>query len=316
MKGMAMDRIKLFLVKHFEKFLVLFILLAAATGTFLMQNKVILLFFYYIPVVFAAYFLGRRLGVLSAFLSILTVTVFVIIFPGQFFPREEVLGRILLLSSWGGFLILTAYAVGSLYEQKERQMGELRMAYVGILEILAKYIETKDGYTKGHSMRVSNLAKQIAIAMELPRDEVENVRVAGLLHDIGKIEISSEVIRKAALLSPEERDHIDSHSERGGAILAKVGEVLSEVVPIVVSHHRYFEETLEEAAVHHKKIPMGARIIAVADAFDAMTTDRPYRKGKTPWEAARELKEQAGHQFDPDVVEAFRRVIGSQIETT
>jgi putative nucleotidyltransferase with HDIG domain len=193
-------------------------------------------------------------------------------------------------------------------------MDELKKAYVGILEILSKYVESKDSYTRGHSMRVSEYAKQIAVAMDLPRDTVETVRVAGLLHDIGKIEISGDVIRKAASLTAVEREEIDSHAERGGAILEKVGEVLKEVVPIVVAHHHYFEETTESSKVVLPTIPLGARIVAVADAFDAMISDRPYRKGKPPWEALQEIVGLAGQQFDPAVVESFRRVIGSQIE--
>ena len=309
-----MDKIKLFLVRHFEKMLVFVILAAATLGTFFMQDKTLLLNFYFLPVVFASYYLGKRLGVLSAFLSILAIVVCAIIFREHFLPADQEFRGIFMLSSWGGFLLLTAYAVGGLYEQKERRMEELQRAYVGILEILSKYIETKDGYTKGHSIRVSEYAKGIAIAMELPRHLVENVRVAGLLHDIGKIEISSEVIQKAAALTPQEKDLIDTHSERGGVILAKVGEVLQEVVPIVVAHHRYFERALDSPDEPLKSIPLGARIVAVADAFDAITTDRPYRKGKAPWEAVQEIVDQTGRQFDPEVVEAFRRVIASQIE--
>lgn len=309
-----MDKIKMFLVRHFEKLLVLVILTVAIVGTFFMRDKTLLLNFYFLPVVFAAYFLGKRLGVLSAFLSILAVVVCAIIFRGHFFPQDQEFRGIFIMSSWGGFLLLTSYAVGSLYEQKEKRMEELQKAYVGILEILSKYIETKDGYTKGHSIRVSEYAKGIAIAMELPRHMVENVRVAGLLHDIGKIEISSEVIQKAAALTPQEKDLIDTHSERGGVILAKVGEVLQEVVPIVVAHHRYFERALDSTDGGMKELPLGARIVAVADSFDAITTDRPYRKGKPPWEALQEIVDQTGRQFDPEVVEAFRRVIASRIE--
>jgi putative nucleotidyltransferase with HDIG domain len=309
-----MDKIKIFLVRHFEKILVSVILAVAILGTFFMRDKTLLLNFYFLPVVVGSYYLGKRLGVLSAFLSILAVVICAIMFRGHFFPQDQEFRGIFILSSWGGFLLLTSYAVGSLYEQKERRMEELQKAYIGILEILSKYIETKDGYTKGHSIRVSEYAKGIAIAMELPRHVVENVRVAGLLHDIGKIEISSEVIQKAAALTPQEKDLIDTHSERGGVILAKVGEVLQEVVPIVVAHHRYFERALDSSEDALKELPLGARIVAVADSFDAITTDRPYRKGKPPWEALQEIVDQTGRQFDPDVVEAFRRVIASRIE--
>jgi putative nucleotidyltransferase with HDIG domain len=309
-----MDKIKIFIVRHFEQILVFVILIVAILGTFFMQDKTLLLNFYFLPVVFGSYYLGKRLGVLAAFLSILAVVVCAVIFRDHFFPQEQEFRGIFIMSSWGGFLLLTSYAVGSLYEQKERRMEELRKAYVGILEILSKYIETKDGYAKGHSIRVSEYAKGIAIAMELPRHIVENVRVAGLLHDIGKIEISSEVIQKAAALTPQEKDLMDTHSERGGVILAKVGEVLQEVVPIVVAHHHYFEKALDSSEKALKTIPLGARIVAVADAFDAITTDRPYRKGKAPWEAVQEIVDQTGRQFDPEVVEAFRRVVASQIE--
>jgi putative nucleotidyltransferase with HDIG domain len=309
-----MDKIKLFLIRHFEKILVFIILLAAILGTFFMKDKTLLLNFYFLPVVFASYYLGKRLGVLSAFLSILAVIVCVVLFREHFILPDQEFRGLFILTSWGGFLLLTSYAVGSLYDQKERRMQELERAYVGILEILSKYIESKDGYTKGHSMRVSEYAKATAIAMELPRHIVENVRVAGLLHDIGKIEISSEVIQKAAALSPQEKDIIDTHSERGGVILAKVGEVLQEVVPIVMANHRYFEKALDASEESLREIPLGARIVAVADAFDAITSDRPYRKGKPPWEAVQEIVDQTGRQFDPEVVEAFRRVISAQIE--
>lgn len=308
-----MENLKQFLIRHFEKILVVIILLASVLGTFYVEDKTLLLSFYFLPVVIASYFLGKRLGVLSALFSVLAVAVCIVVFPQHFLVSEQLISNILKLSSWGGFLILTSYAVGSLYEQKERQVEELKKAYIGILEILSKYIESKDSYTRGHSMRVSEYAKQIAIAMDLPRDSVETVRVAGLLHDIGKIEISGDVIQKAAALTPTERELINTHSERGAAILVKIGGVLKDVVPIVIAHHRYFEETLESSSEVFKTIPLGARIIAVADAFDAMTSDRPYRKGKPPWEALQEIIAQGGQQFDPGVVENFRRVVASQI---
>jgi putative nucleotidyltransferase with HDIG domain len=155
---------------------------------------------------------------------------------------------------------------------------------------------------------------EIAIAMELHRTEVENIRVAGLLHDIGKIEISGEILRKAAELSAEEKELVDSHTVKGAYILSAVGSVLKEVVPIVVAHHKYFVDTLDSQDEDKLKIPLGARIVAVADAFDAMTTDRPYRKGMPPWEALNELVSKAGTQFDPQVVEAFKRIISGRLE--
>jgi putative nucleotidyltransferase with HDIG domain len=306
-----MERYKQFIVEHFEEILVGVILIAAFLGTVFTEEESLILNFYYLPVLVAGYFLGRRRGVLTAVFSILMVVICVLLFPQRFFGDKIVWHSLARLSSWGGFLILASVAVGTLYEQNERRLLDLRNAYIGILEILSKYLESTDRYTKGHSSRVSELAMEIAIAMEMPRNEVENIRVAGLLHDIGKIEISGEILRKAAELSTEERELIDAHPVRGAYILSAVGSVLKEVVPIVVAHHKYFVEANEKDA---RKIPLGARIVAVADSFDAMTTDRPYRKGKPPWEALEELVAQSGKQFDPEVVAAFKRVISEKLE--
>jgi putative nucleotidyltransferase with HDIG domain len=150
--------------------------------------------------------------------------------------------------------------------------------------------------------------------MELPQSEVENIRVSGLLHDIGKIEISSDILSKAAQLSTEEKELMDEHTVKGAYILTAVGSVLKEVVPIVVAHHKYFADTLENNSGITQKIPLGARVIAVADAYDAMTTDRPYRKGMPPWKAFQEIVAKTGRQFDPEVVDAFKRVVSEKLE--
>jgi putative nucleotidyltransferase with HDIG domain len=251
---------------------------------------------------------------LTAVFSILAVVICALILPQRFLSDRILWHSVARLSSWSGFLILASVAVGTLYEQNERRLLDLKNAYVGILEILSKYLESTDRYTKGHSVRVSELAMEIAIAMELPRPEVENIRVAGLLHDIGKIEISGEILTKAAELSTEERELIDTHAVKGAYILSAVGAVLKEVVPIVIAHHKYFVDSLAADERDSRKIPLGARIVAVADSFDAMTTDRPYRKGMPPWEALEELVANAGKQFDPEVVTAFKRVITERLE--
>jgi putative nucleotidyltransferase with HDIG domain len=309
-----MERFKQFVVQQFEKILVGVILLTAFVGTYFIEEKSIVLNFYYLPVLSAGYFLGRLTGLLTAIFSILTLVICTLLFPQAFFGGQDFFHRLAQLSSWGGFLILASIAVGSLYEQNERRLQDLKNAYIGILEILSKYLESTDRYTKGHSVRVSELAMEIAIAMGLPRGQVENIRVGGLLHDIGKIEISSEILRKAAELTLEERALIDTHSATGASLLSSVGSVLKEVVPIVVAHHKFFTSAIEEREKELSKIPLGARIVAVVDAFDAMTTDRPYRKGMPPWEALDEIVAKAGQQFDPEVVEAFKRVMQERME--
>ncbi len=157
-------------------------------------------------------------------------------------------------------------------------------------------------------MRVADYATGIAIAMELPRNEVENIKVAALLHDIGKIDISSDLIKKAASLSGDEKEIVATHPRRGVELLSAVGGVLKDAMPVVEAHHQFFVERKSTEDGKTKKVPLGARILAVADSFDAMVTDRPYRKGMPHWEAMEELERCSGTQFDPQVVEAFKRV--------
>jgi len=309
-----MENAKQFVMKHFEEILVGIIFVTAFVGTYFIEEVSLILNFYYLPVLVASYLLGRRIGIFVALLSILAVLICAMLFPQRFFGGPILWHGIIRLSSWTVFLFLASVIVGTLYDQNEHRLQDLKKAYIGIVEILAKYLESADRYTKGHSVRVAELSMETAIAMELPRSHVDNIRAAGLLHDIGKIEISGDVLRKAAQLTTEERKLIDTHSLKGGDILASVGGVLKEVVPIVIAHHKYFIDTMDSNHRDVQKIPLGARIVAVVDAFDAMTTDRPYRKGMAPWQALEELVEKSGKQFDPVVVEAFKRVVSERME--
>ena len=309
-----MEKAKQFIMKHFEKILVAIIFVTAFLGTYFIEEVSLIFNFYYLPVLVASYFLGRRIGILVALLSIIDVMICAMLFPERFFSDRVLWHSVMKLSSWSIFLFLASITVGTLYEQNERRLQDLKNAYIGIVEILAKYLESTDRYTKGHSVRVSELAMETAIAMELPRSQVDNIRAAGLLHDIGKIEISADVLGKAAALTSEEKELMDSHTLKGAYILSSVGGVLKEVVPIVIAHHKYFIDTIDGIEKDTQKIPLGARIMAVADAFDAMVTDRPYRKGMQPWNALEELVAKSGKQFDPEVVSAFKRVISQKME--
>jgi putative nucleotidyltransferase with HDIG domain len=308
-----MEKIKNFLVKHLEKILIL-----GLTGIILLTNyfisqKLAFLNFYYLPVLVAGYFLGKKFAVYTSVFSISLVVFLVVLYPNSFHLQSSNLQLALDLVIWGGFLFLAAAVVGTLYEQKENKIQELKKAYVGVIEILSKYLESSDQYTKGHSLRVADYATEIAKAMDMSVNEVENIRVASLLHDIGKIEVSSELISKAASLTEEERKIVQTHAQKGAEILGSVGTVLKESIPIVLSHHKFFIQN----NIEDKKfgvLPLGARILAVADSFDAMVTDRPYRAGKPIWQAMEELEKESGNQFDPVVVEAFKKVLADKVE--
>ena len=315
-----MEKLKVFILKHFEEIIVALILLGTMFVNFVISYKIAFLQLYYLPILVTGYILGRRMAVLFAILSILAVVLCTVFYPRFYFDPVSFelrrLGVIFNLSIWGSFLIITASVVGKLYEEKEKKVRDLHIAYIGVLEILSKYLESADKYTQGHSIRVSMLSTDIAIAMELPRNEVENIKVAALLHDIGKIDISVDLIHKASSLSEEERKIVSTHPEKGAQIVASVGMVLRDSIPLILAHHNYFvdKDRKSEDVKNQKSIPLGARVIAVADSYDAMITDRPYRKGKAPWEAVEQIEKNSGVQFDPLVVEAFKRVITHQLE--
>lgn len=300
-----MERIKTYVLQYFEVILILTITLALVVTNYFIDQKMAFLNFYYLPVLISGYFLGRKQAMLTGMFVIGFVGWLIIFNEESFIEQTSQLNLLLNTVIWGGFLLLAAYIVGTLYEQKQKQLNDIKKAYVGIVEILAKYLEASDRYTKGHSVRVADLAMEIGIAMQLPRAEVENIRVASLLHDIGKVEISSDIINKAAKLSQEEKKIIDQHPEKGAKILGSVGAVLQGAIQIVLSHHRYF---IDKTDKNGHPIPLGARILAVADSYDAMVSDRPYRKGKSSWEAIQELERCSGTQFDPEVVKTFKLV--------
>lgn len=305
-----MDTIKRLVLQHFETILILIITLVLLAINYFVDQKLMFLNVYYLPVLISGYFLGRRHALSTSFFIIALIAFFIFFNPRGYIEESQMLQGVTNIVIWAGFLILAAYTVGTLYEQKQKKIADLKRAYIGVVEILSKYLDASDRYTKGHSVRVAEYAAEIARAMELSASEVENIRVAGLLHDIGKIEISSEIINKAAALTDEEKTIMSQHAEKSAKILASVGGVLKDAIKIVLFHHRHF---IEKSGKAGEEMPLGARILAVADSFDAMVSDRPYRKGRSFEEALLELERCSGTQFDPAVVDAFKRVM-SEIE--
>ncbi len=308
-----MERLKRIIVGNFELMLVVVLVAGTAVAVLIVVNKLAFLDFFYIPTLVAAYFLGRKTGILTGALSVLLISAYALVYPALFAEKETV-SPILSIAMWACFLLLTASVVGTLYQSNERAAKDLRQAYEGILEILAKYIDAVDSYTANHSVRVSALAATIAQEMRLPAHEVDNIRVAGLLHDVGKINVSLEMLTKASSLDDAEWEQMKTHTTTGASLLQPVGGLLHNAVPIVLHHH----EKWDGSGYNGKKgeeIPLGARILAVADAYDSMVTDRPYRTGRAPFEAVIEVQRHSGTQFDPEAVAAFVRVTETEAQS-
>lgn len=174
-----------------------------------------------------------------------------------------------------------------------------------ILFTLATALEAKDLYTRGHSERVTKYAVGLATALGLSPREIEQVRRGSLLHDIGKIGIREEILLKPGKLTPEEMDHIKSHTVRGYEICSPLSS-LQEVLPCIRSHHERLDGSGYPDGLKGDEIPLMGMITAVADAYDAMTNDRPYRKGFTNEKAIKIFEDEiASGQWKPEIVQAF-----------
>ncbi len=188
---------------------------------------------------------------------------------------------------------------------------ELEEAYVSTVKVLAAAIDARDPYTLGHSTRVARLSVKIGEALGLSRRELEDLEVASLFHDVGKLKTPDYVLLKNGPLNPLELRDMSEHSEHGAAILSRA-KSLQKYMPAVRHHHEWFNGEGYPDGLQGEDIPLYASIIAVADAFDAMTSSRPYKKPRSLDDALSELTRFAGKQFDPRIVGVFREVFESQ----
>lgn len=292
--------------------LVVFLILLAVIN-YLLVNQRVVLYMFYIPIVISAWYLDKRGAVGLACLGALLVIAYAFFIPNKFDNQSNALLFWCELSIWAGILVLTAYLISFLRVKTEEAMRNLDRAYRGVLAILSKFIQTVDADTEAHSTRVSMWSVRIARAMGMSGEVVEEVRVAGLLHDVGKVEVSVGLLRKAASLSKEEEVTVREHTSRGAAMVKPVGGMLTHIAEAIEAHHEKYDGT-GYRGLQGEEIPLLARIIAVADAFDALLSDRPYRKGVSIFEAMDAIIVSSSGHFDPKIVTVFQEIVNREGE--
>jgi putative nucleotidyltransferase with HDIG domain len=209
------------------------------------------------------------------------------------------------LSAWT--VALAAIPLTAVYFALRNTVG-LETETVGALFNLADILDARDPYTHGHSLRVGEYAEKLALSMGLSSDQAHLIFLAGRLHDIGKCAIHNEVLLKPGALDEEERAHMGIHPEVGASMLASFS-LFGECARYVRGHHERWDGAGYPDGLEGETIPLGARIIAVTDSFDAMTTTRPYRNALPRTEAYRRLVEGAGTQWDPRIIAAFLKLL-------
>jgi len=192
-------------------------------------------------------------------------------------------------------------------EMLHQALADLERSYDITLEALGDALDLKDAETEGHSKRVTAFTIAIARAMGLPQEKVRVIARGAFLHDVGKMAIPDAILRKPGRLTAEEQTIMQQHAQLGYQMLRKI-PFLHEAADIVYSHQERYDGTGYPRGLRGDQIPLGARIFAIADTFDAMTSDRPYRAAQSIPSARREIERQADKQFDPEIVKVFKSI--------
>ncbi|HET8713129.1 MAG TPA: HD domain-containing phosphohydrolase [Gemmatimonadales bacterium] len=288
-----MDRAKQFFLKNFERILVLLLVASLLVINSLIDQKFAFLSFYYLPIILAGFFGGRRFAVFSGlFISSLVF----------YFQATQGLGMeaglteeaLLVLIPWGGFLILTGYVVGGLAEQRAARLSDLKNAYLATLEVLTYHIESAERHQEGHSTRVAELSAQMGVELKLTESELENLRIAALLHEVGTADQ-----RLLRLLSRSVTDES-----------VAVARALRGAAEIIAEYSHYYEIVGDDWDIEALPMAMTVKVLAVADAFETLQMATPVRPAFTRWSALEEVEKGAGKTFAREAVRALRVVAG------
>jgi putative nucleotidyltransferase with HDIG domain len=193
----------------------------------------------------------------------------------------------------------------------QEQARQLQEAYISMVEVIAKSLDARDSATLGHSRRVADQSRNLGRWLGMDQETLVDLERAAIFHDLGKIQTPDDVLRKEDRLSDDEKKTMDNHIEDGTDIL-RMAPFLHRYIPVVRAHHEWFDGNGYPDGKKGDEIPLHAQIIALADAFDAMTTDRPYRKAFATEEALEEILRFRGTQFSPDLADAFAEMVRAQ----
>ena len=282
-----------FLFRHFERALVLLLVASLLAINWVVEQKFAFLSFYYLPIILAGFYGGRRFAVVAG-LFIASLVFFFQATQGLGMDPGLTQDALMLLIPWGGFLILTGYVVGGLAEQRAARLADLKNAYLATLEVLTFHIESADRHQQGHSTRVAELSGAIGVELKLTENEIENLRIAALLHEVGTADQ-----RLLRLLSRSVTDET-----------LAVARALRGAAQIIAEYSHYYEIVGDDWDIEALPMAVPVKVLAVADAFETLQMATPVRPAFTRWSALEELEKGAGKTFAREAVRALRVVAG------
>ena len=206
-----------------------------------------------------------------------------------------------------------AFEYYQLKQENDQLIYDLKELFTGTINAIIEALDAKDSFTLGRSRRVTFLSLKVGEYLKLPAVEMGKLEVSGLLHDIGMIGISEDLINKTSLLSTDEFNAVKKHVDHGVKILDDIKQ-LRDVVSVIKSHHEHFDGSGYPDGLKGNEIPLNSKIISIADAYDSLVSNRSYRQGSSHDAALAQIKSQSGRQFDPLIVEAFCAIVDEAIE--
>ena len=290
-----------------EIFLIIVTLGAAVLFAQMGEYKTVALNLFYLPIIVSAYFLGRTSAGVLALLCVLTVTITTTTVSSGFGAFDTPLMIGLMLTIWGAVLGLVAILVGTLCDQRASTVRELHRAYVGVVEVLSKYLQGGNPRNKNRSVRVAELSQMVAEELHLTRKQVDDIRVAALLHDLSNVEITTQVISKAFDTLEVE---MTRHTFCGTELVHSLASVLDGALPLVANQDDAVRDYLTRGEqAQGESNPLGAQIIRVVRAHDDLVTPDAPGTSDTPTRAVARLRSDLQAGYNVAVLDALERVV-------
>jgi hypothetical protein len=304
------SKIRTYALRHFETTLIVVIILGVVLIALLVQYKFAFLNFFFLPVILAGYYLGKRQAVLTASLCILLFTLYNVFFRAvvQRLPPLS-LDDVLSTVTWAGFLILTAAFIGAIADEREAKLKNMRRAYVGMLEIMLRYLEVADD-KKPRSVRLALLAGRIAATLGLPTYEAENIKSAALLLEVGDLRSNISLYGNlTAFMATGGRPLEDALTDRDQVLLQTTALLLKDIGPILAN---YFYHYVEEADILDKDlstIPIASSVVALAELYDRIHTGLPLGQWAAHVKSVHDIHNLSGRAFPALSVRALFQVV-------
>lgn len=273
--------------------------------------KMVALNLFFLPIVLSGYYLGRTSAGVLAVLCALAVMIVTTFDTSGFAAYNSPLTVGLALTVWAAVLGLTAILVGTLCDERAKQAQELHVAYVGVVEVLSKYLQSGDPKNKARSTRIAEMCQTVGEEMRLSRKQVDDIRVGALLYSLGNVEITTKLITKAVNTLESTPHTGDRHTFLGTDLAHSLGSVLQDAVPLLMNQDDGVSDSMSGVREHQGdagEVPLGARVIRAVRAFDALTVDAFGEEARPVEEVLQELRKERSDEFGMDVLDAVERV--------